>query len=415
MAKWSGLSARFPTVSLALRNVLRHGRRSAIAIGAIAFGTAALLLAGGFIEWIFVNFREYSIHSHLGHIQIVRPQSESGSSDDRRDAMLPLDSPELHAIAARPDVQLVDARVSFSGLASSGETTLSFIGEGVDPVKDREFSSSMTISAGEPLEPGDGDGIIVGEGLAANLGVVPGSKLVLLATLATGGISAVEVHVRGIFYTVTKAYDDVALRVPTSVATRLTKLDAADRWIVLLKHTDETPAALSSLRQALAGKPLLVRPWWELADFYNRTVKLFSRQLDVMRLIVGIIIVLGISNTMIMNVLERTWEIGTCMALGTSRRSILAQFVLEGTLLGALGGLCGLAGGGLLATAISAIGIPMPPPPGMQHGFEGGILVTLPLAAGALALAVSTALAASLYPARKASRLNIVDALRHGR
>jgi len=89
--------------------------------------------------------------------------------------------------------------------------------------------------------------------------------------------------------------------------------------------------------------------------------------------------------------------------------------VLEGTLLGALGGALGLAVGVLLAMAISSIGIPMPPPPGMQHGFNGGILVTLPLAAGALALAVATALAASLYPARKASRLVIVDALRHGR
>jgi len=273
----------------------------------------------------------------------------------------------------------------------------------------------MTISAGEPLAANDVDGIIVGEGLAANLGVAPGSKLVLLATLPSGGISAVEVHVRGIFYTVTKAYDDVALRVPTPIALRLTKLGGADRWIVLLKDTDQTPAVLAALRQTLAGQPLTLRPWWELAEFYNRTVTLFSRQLDVMRVIVGVIIVLGISNTMIMNVLERTWEIGTCMALGTPRRSILAQVGLEGTLLGALGGALGLAVGVLLAMAISSIGIPMPPPPGMQHGFNGGILVTLPLAAGALALAVATALAASLYPARKASRLVIVDALRHGR
>jgi putative ABC transport system permease protein len=397
---------------LAFRNVLRHGRRSAIAISAIAFGTAALLLAGGFIEWIFVNFREYSIHSHLGHIQILRKEAASA---DRQASLLPLDSPSLRSIENRPGVELVAPRISFSGLVSSGDTTLSFIGDGVDPAKDRRLSNSMTIGAGEPLAPDDRDGAIVGEGLAANLGIAPGSTLVLLATSPSGGISAVEVHVRGIFYTVTKSYDDVALRVPMPVAQQLTRLQGADRWIVLLKDTNDTASVLNALRTEFADQPLVFQPWWQLADFYNRTVTLFSRQVDVMRAIVAIIIVLGISNTMIMNVLERTWEIGTCMALGTRRRSVLAQFVLEGTLLGAFGGVCGFAAGVLLALLISAIGIPMPPPPGMQHGFEGGILVTPALAIGAVALAVTTALAASIYPAYKASRLVIVDALRHGR
>ena len=406
------LLAGWPAIMLALRNVVRHGRRSAIAISAIAFGTAALLLAGGFIEWIFVNFREYSIHSHLGHIQIVRKET---TSVDRQASLLPLDSAALRSIEHRPGVELVAPRISFSGLVSSGDTTLSFIGDGVDPAKDRKLSNSLTISAGEPLASDDPAGAIVGEGLAANLGIGPGASLVLLATSSSGGISAVEVHVRGIFYTVTKSYDDVALRVPMPVAQQLTRLQGADRWIVLLKDTNDTAPVLDALRSEFGDEPLMFQPWWQLADFYNRTVTLFSRQVDVMRAIVAIIIVLGISNTMIMNVLERTWEIGTCMALGTRRRSVLAQFVLEGTLLGAFGGVCGFAAGVLLALLISAIGIPMPPPPGMQHGFEGGILVTPALAIGAVALAVTTALAASIYPAYKASRLVIVDALRHGR
>ena len=101
------------------------------------------------------------------------------------------------------------------------------------------------------------------------------------------------------------------------------------------------------------------------------------------------------------------------MALGVPRRSILMQFVLEALLLGILGGSAGLAIGAVLAAIISAVGIPMPPPPGMKHGFTGGILMTSALALGAFALAVGTTLVASVYPARKASHLPIVDALRH--
>ena len=64
---------------------------------------------------------------------------------------------------------------------------------------------------------------------------------------------------------------------------------------------------------------------------------------------------------------------------------------------------------------VSAIGIPMPPPPGMSHGYTGAILVTWKIAVEAFILAVGTTLAASVYPAWTASRKQIVDALRHSR
>jgi len=183
--------------------------------------------------------------------------------------------------------------------------------------------------------------------------------------------------------------------------------------VVLLKDTGETARTVATLRRHLEGRNVELVPWSELADFYNKTVELFSRQLGVVRFIVGLIIVLSISNTMIMSVLERTWEIGTSMAIGVRRRQILLMFLVEGTLLGLIGGMLGLLVGAVLAIGISGIGIPMPPPPGMSHGFNGGILLTGALSLGALAIAVGTTLIASVYPARKAARLPIVDALRH--
>jgi putative ABC transport system permease protein len=87
-------------------------------------------------------------------------------------------------------------------------------------------------------------------------------------------------------------------------------------------------------------------------------------------------------------------------------------FILEGTLIGLIGGIIGILLGYAAALVISAIGIPMPPPPGMAHGYMGKILVTLPLATDAFLLALLTTLVASIVPAWKASRMNIVDALR---
>src|SRR4029453_2531553 len=128
----------------------------------------------------------------------------------------------------------------------------------------------------------------------------------------------------------------------------------------------------------------------------------------VVRVIIGLIIVLSISNVLIMSVLERTGEIGTLMAMGTRRREILKQFLWEGCLLGLIGATIGVVVGVALASVISTVGIPMPPPPGRQVGYSGKILVTSGLAAGAFALAIFTTMAASLYPAWKGSRLEIV-------
>jgi putative ABC transport system permease protein len=403
----------FHQFMLAVRNVVRHRRRSALALAAVIFGTSAMLITAGFIEWIFVNFREYSIHSHLGHIQVTRKAFHDGGSPTSRGSLLAGDSGALRLIAGEPHVSLVASRLRFSGLASSGNTTLSFVGEGVEPDKEAALSQAMTISAGQPLSADEPNGAILGEGLAANLGVKPGDRVVLLATTRSGATNAVEVRVRGTFFTVTKAYDDAALRLPLALAQELTRIRGAHSWVVLLQDTEHTGAVLDALRAKLADEDLVLTPWWELADFYNKTVVLFSRQLGAVRLIVGLIIVLSISNTMIMNVLERTWEIGTSRALGVSRRGILVSFLFEGVVLAVAGAACGLALGIGLALLLSAIGIPMPAPPGMRHGFDGGVLVSLPVALQALAIAVGATLAASLYPSFRAARMPIVDALRH--
>ena len=172
---------------------------------------------------------------------------------------------------------------------------------------------------------------------------------------------------------------------------------------------------MSKLRAILPADQFEIIPWYELADFYNKTIVLFTRQVQGIKIIIALIILLSISNTMSRSVMERTGEIGTAMALGIKKADILRQFLIEGALIGVIGGLIGLFVGMILAQIISSIGIPMPPPPGMARGYTGEILMTLPMAGEALLLAIFTTLVASVYPAWKASHMQIVDALRHNR
>ncbi len=400
--------------SLALRNVVRQRRRSAIAIGAVAFGITALLLASGFIEWIFMDFRESTIQSQLGHLQIVRPGYHDAGKADPYAYLLPEAIPELEESTGAREIKAVAPRLSFSGLVSHGDSTISFIGDGVSPAEESAFRKGLQVSSGTNLSADEPLTIIMGEGLARNLGVKVGDKVVLLANTATGGTNAVEVTIRGLFSTVTKAYDDAALRVPIATARTLLRTKGSHVWIVLLNETANTDLMLGRLRGKLQDKFEVV-PWYKLADLYNKTAELFTKQIQGIRLIIALIILLSISNTMTMSVIERISEIGTCMALGVKRVGILRLFLSEGLLLGCFGGILGMLTGVGFAALISAIGIPMPPPPGMSHGYTGAILVTPGTAVEAFLLAVGTTLVASVYPAWTASRKQIVDALRHSR
>lgn len=398
---------------LAGRNLRRNSQRTLVAVLTVASGIIAFLLAGGFIAWIFQDMREATIRSQLGHIQIVRPGYFEKGIADPYAFLLPADSAEQKLVERTAGVASVTPRLAFSGLASHGDVTLAFVGEGIDPVRERPISSRIRIQSGKDLEGGEQAAVLLGEGLAHSLGVKAGDMIVLLATAANGSPNAIEIGVAGTFATISKEYDDVALRLPIALARKLMRVQGATSWVVLLDRTEDTAAAIGSLRGQLPAAGFELVPWNALADFYNKTVVLFSKQVSVVKFIIGLIIVLTISNTQTMSVLERTREIGTSLAIGQRRRVVLRMFLAEGVLIGALGGIAGIVLGYLLAALISFVGIPMPPPPGMAHGYIGQILISPALAGEALVLALLTTLLASLMPAWKASRMNIVDALRY--
>ncbi len=402
-------------LKLAVRNLIRHRRRSALALGTVGGGVIAFLLAGGFIQWIFHDMRESTIHSQLGHIQITRPDFLTAGQSDPYKYLLPEAVPETLSDSLDGHGKTIAPRLMFTGLLSKGDSTVSFLGEGIDPEKEAPITRAITIQQGKDLTESGPNSVLLGEGLAASVGAQPGDLVVLLATTDRGSVSAVECVVAGIFSTITKAYDDSVLRAPLDVARRLMRVDGATSWVVLLDQTKATDAVVDRLKQTLPASEYDVIPWSDLADFYNKTVELFSKQVDVVRMLIAFIVILSISNTLTMSVLERTNEIGTSMALGIRRTGIMRLFVSEGVMIGLVGGIGGIVIGFVLAMIISSIGIPMPPPPGMARGYIGQITISPTLAFEALVLAISTTLLASIFPAWKASRMTIVDALRHQR
>ena len=184
--------------------------------------------------------------------------------------------------------------------------------------------------------------------------------------------------------------------------------------MVLLDKTEHTDAALTSIREKLGDQGYEVASWRELSDFYDKTLQLYDRQFGVLRLIILLMVLLSVANSVNMTLFERTREFGTLRALGDRSATVFRLIMTESIFLGSFGAIMGMALGCLTALIASAIGIPMPPPPNANIGYTAFIrLVPLDvLSAGGIGF-VATVLAAAM-PARRASRLPVVEALRQG-
>ena len=402
---------------LAVRNVFRNRRRTLITLAEMGFGAAAIIVFGGFVHSIYFGVRESTIRSQVGHIQIYRKGYSEKGNLAPYDYLI-ADYPALReALQRLPHVRTVTARLGFSGLVSTGDTTTAFVGAGVVPEGEMNLSALAVIVDGNELASRDPRGVTLGVGLARAFGVKPGDDLTLLTTTKAGAINALAVKVRGVWESGEKAYDDRFLRVGLPEAQRVLDLESGEvqSIVLLLDATDNTAAVRARIEQLIRerGLDLEIRTWDDLALRYHQVRELFGRIFAVLTLIVSVMVVFGITNTMTMAIFERTREIGTVMALGTRRRGVVAMFVLEGFVLGVLGALAGLALGVVLAKAISAIGIQLPPPPGSTRGFTVQIFVVPAVLAQAAQLSIVAATLASLYPAWRAARVNVVEALRH--
>ncbi|MBN1932676.1 MAG: ABC transporter permease [Desulfobacterales bacterium] len=412
------------SLRLSIRNVFRNRIRSFITLSAIAFGAISLIIAGGFFEDSFMQMREAYIHSYLGHIQVHKKGFSDKGSAKPFEYLIDEPNKIITLISSLDHVKIATPRISFSGLLSDGENTISVLCQGIAPKGEKALNiidetknenRGLGIQAGENLSEKDEFDLILGKGLSKAVESSIDNSLVLLSNTVDGALNAFDLNVKGIFFTASKEFDDRTIRVPISTAQKLLRTDKVQTLVVVLDKTKYTTQVKNNLLRLLKDNKigLEVRTWDEMADFYNKTVELYGRQFFFLKLIISIIVVLSIFNTINMAIWERTREIGTIMALGFNRFDILKTFLLEGFILGTIGGIIGIIGGIIMAYLISIIGIPMPPPPGATVNWIAMIKIVPEILISAFIISTLSSLISSFYPAFKASRMVIADALRH--
>lgn len=250
---------------------------------------------------------------------------------------------------------------------------------------------------------------------------VGGKRIELLAssTRGTPNVAALRVvQAEGQGF---KELDEVYIAVHLAQAQRLVYGSAAPKVTAImlqLRSPEQLGAAqqrlLAKLDEWSAGQPLSVLDLYALNPFFVQTIQLFGTIFGFIFVLIGGIVLFTVSNTMNTAVVERTVEIGTLRAMGLRRRGIQRLFVTEGALLG----LAGALSGALLALLISAVVNRLDLqwlPPGSAEPLPlvlrvwGQTSMLLGVTLGLIAVATASA----WWPAQRASRLNVVDALRH--
>jgi putative ABC transport system permease protein len=400
--------------SFALRNVFRQRARSAGTLAAIALGVVGLILAGGFVQDIFFQLGEAVIHSQSGHIQVTKKAYREGRVREPESFLIDRPDELKREIGEAPGVQLMLARLGFSGVINNGKRDLGIIGEGVEPSAEEKLGTYLRYIEGRPLQDDDLDGIVLGQGVASSLGLAPGDRANLVISLAQGAVNTLDFEVTGVFQSFSKDFDARAVRIPLRAARELMDTDSAHVLVALLDKTEDTDAVLAFLKNRLEDRGFELANWRELSDFYDKTLKLYDRQFGVLKLIVLLMVLLSVTNSVNMTLFERTREFGTLLALGDRRETVFRLIMTESALLGVFGAAIGVAVGYVAAAIISAIGIPMPPPPNANIGYTAFIRLAPGEIVWAGVIGFAATVLAALLPARRASRLNVVEALRQG-
>lgn len=411
---------------IALRNILRSRRRSAMTASLIVIGMLLVMVFSGVLNSFKYMMIGTITDSVMGHLQIHRT-GYVGAIDN-----LPLhlnlkgeDAAAVRrALESNPEVEAYSLRLKFGAMLSNFEQTTSVRLTAVDPAMEtatcpvlrKRLLSGGGVDAGDLLQPGE---VIVPQSLAQGLGLRPGDEIVLVATNQDGSVNGVGLRVGGIVEGIMGPSGRDGY-VHLDDARDLLRLDEDEisEVAVRLAGLERLEEAGKSLAAALGdepgpdGKPRFeLHTWAQLSPFSSIATSVDLLIVTVKVVLVAIVLV-SVFNVMMMSVYERVGEIGTMVAMGTLPGRILSLFVTEGICLAAASTLLGNAVAVLVLTALDLSDI--------HFSFGRTKDMALQISVDPVELAtvsltiLGVALLSSLYPAFRAAAVNPVDALSQG-
>jgi lipoprotein-releasing system permease protein len=385
---------------------------SLISILGVGLGVASLIVVVGVMNGFSVELRDkiLGINAHM-----VAAVANGAMHDYRAD---------MARAEAVPGVLGATPFVYTEVMLSSPRGVKGVVLRGVDPATaGRVLALPREMVAGSlddlANQEGPFPGIVLGRELANRLGLGLGDTVSLMSPAGKESAAGFSPKVktftlRGLFKSGMYEYDSTLAYVTIPAAQELMgfKRDIVTGLELKVADVDAVEALSLQVRQALGGPPVYVRTWIDMNGNLFKALHLEKTAMFVILVMIVLVGSFSIITTLVMLVMEKTRDIAILMSMGATSKNIRRIFMLQGTIIGAVGTALGYALGLSLALALEKyqfIKIPGDVYP-MDH-----LPVRLDwpdmVAIGATALVLC--FLATMYPARQAARLSPAEALRH--
>lgn len=349
---------RLPLLApVAWRNLWRNPRRTLITLAVVAVGVWSILTFDVMLRAFADSSRAGSLRVLTGEGQIHAPGFLDDPSISRR---MTAPTGLLMATLSRPPVGAWAPRIRTPAIIQSEYRTRGITLLGVAPDAERGVSDLPSqVVSGRYLSGGGDPGIVIGGDLAKRLKTRLGKRVIIMAQAADGHLAEQSFTIVGLFDGA-KATQDAFAFTGLSPAQAMLRVGGDISEISFDAAKGATvEAAVAAIARASPGAD--VRPWMTLSPL-TYTIETFSRSyVGVWLMIMFVLMAIGIVNTQLMAVFERTREFGLLQALGMRPALIVLQVTLESAMLIALG----------VATGVILMLLTLAP---MRNGFDLGFL-----------------------------------------
>lgn len=348
--------------SMAFRNIFRYKRRSLITAVAIAFGVLFTIVMDAMLVGAEVesakNIRDYE----TGEAKILAPgyleQRAFLPFDfflDRADRTIIEEGLKGYRFAPRT-LALAELYFNEDFFKVAGSASVKF--HAVDPIREAEtFRTPRMIESGRWLIPGD-SGIVIGSWLADDIGAKVGYSVTIEMKGRGGFYQTMDAEILGIILTDNPYVNRSAIYMDLSYADNLLALEGGvTEYAVRFDGSQSQARGMAALKAAVPQFKDTIYGWDKIEEDAVLLTKTKSGGSKLYLIFMFIIAAVGISNTMLMAVMERKNEIGMLRALGYTGPRIRLLFLMEGFGIGLLGTVAGTAVGSLVVAYMVEYGL----------------------------------------------------------
>jgi lipoprotein-releasing system permease protein len=398
-----------------------------ISVAGVAVGVMTLIIVIGVMTGFNIALRE-TIIGNRAHLSVYDP--------------LDREIPDYEALIEEirrvvPEVEAAGPFIQFQGLINnagtgrriSNDSTGAFF-MGVEPALEEQVTSlakNLTTAEGRLHGAGRLPGhkeIVLGYGLAMNLGVHIGDKVSVMTTRTKnrplfGKLpSGVILTVSGVSDAKMSDFDSLFAWVDIATAQTLTGRDGGVEGVHL--RTDDPTKAEGYKQRIREELGYHAETWYDNQRAFFEALRQEKRAMFIILVFIVLVAAFNITSTLIMMVMEKRRDIGILRTIGASSRTVLRLFMLEGLIIGLSGTVAGVLLGTLIAANLNPIAETIAPLFGIElfnqqiYYFDRIPVKVVPNDVATITIAaVILSFLSTLYPAWSASRLDPVDALRH--